>query len=122
MEPVVIFLLVALVVGVALVFNPSGDRIRMRASTTLRRAVAHSGRGPSHAPPGEEPPPPPGERCAACGGSLVYLGRDRIRTGGTTGGWKLLFGELAELGEDMLDLEFRACGACRRVELRLPGP
>jgi hypothetical protein len=32
----------------------------------------------------------------------------------------LLFGEWAELGEDLLRLDALACGRCRRVELRVP--
>jgi hypothetical protein len=48
------------------------------------------------------------------------MGVETFRTGGTSGGWKLLFGEIAELGEDMIPLEVFACGNCRRVELRLP--
>ena len=42
--------------------------------------------------------------------------------GGTTGGWKLLFGEFAELGEGKLNLEVLACGSCGKVELRVPHP
>ena len=48
------------------------------------------------------------------------IGVEPFRVGGTTGGWKLLVGEWAELGEDMLSFEVLACTACRRVELRLP--
>ena len=33
---------------------------------------------------------------------------------------RILLGEWAELGEDMLSFEVLACTACRRVELRLP--
>jgi hypothetical protein len=40
--------------------------------------------------------------------------------GGTTGGWHLLFGEWAELGEGKLRLEVRACATCRQVEFRAP--
>jgi len=43
-----------------------------------------------------------------------------FRTGGTGGGWKLLFGELAELGEGTIPLELLACRRCRHIELRLP--
>jgi hypothetical protein len=63
----------------------------------------------------------PDGACVRCGSPLESLGVERFRTGGTTGGWKLLFGEWAELGEDMLDLEVLACRTCRRVELRVPG-
>ncbi|TMA01332.1 MAG: hypothetical protein E6J99_03040 [Methanobacteriota archaeon] len=62
----------------------------------------------------------PDGRCIACKGELQSIGTERFRVGGTTGGWKLLFGEWAELGEDMLSFEVLACTACRRVELRVP--
>lgn len=58
--------------------------------------------------------------CLRCGGGLQSMGIDEFRTGGTTGGWKLLFGEWAELGEGMLRLEVFACGSCGKVELRVP--
>jgi len=48
------------------------------------------------------------------------MGVDEFRVGGTTGGWKLLFGEWAELGEGTLRLEVFACGSCGKVELRVP--
>ena len=48
------------------------------------------------------------------------MGVEAFRVGGTSGGWKLLFGELAELGEETLPLEVFACGSCRRVEMRVP--
>jgi hypothetical protein len=60
--------------------------------------------------------------CLRCGGTLQSMGVRQIRVGGTSGGWKLLFGEWAELGEGMIDLEFLVCEACRQVELRAPGP
>jgi len=47
------------------------------------------------------------------------MGVEQFRVGGTSGGWKLLFGELAELGEQMLPFELLACGRCRRVEMRV---
>jgi hypothetical protein len=58
--------------------------------------------------------------CLRCGARLDSMGVEEFRVGGTTGGWKLLFGEWAELGEGMLKLEVRACGACRQVEFRVP--
>jgi hypothetical protein len=61
-----------------------------------------------------------GDTCLRCGGILTSMGVETFRTGGTSGGWKLIFGEMAELGEDMIPLEVFACGNCRRVELRLP--
>ena len=50
------------------------------------------------------------------------MGALEFRVGGTSGGWKLLFGELAELGEDMIPLEAFGCATSGHVELRLPGP
>jgi len=60
------------------------------------------------------------DECLGCGATLSSMGTERFRTGGTGGGWKLLFGEWAELGEEMLPLEVLACPSCRRVELRVP--
>jgi hypothetical protein len=50
------------------------------------------------------------------------MGVEEFRVGGSTGGWKMLFGELAELGEGMLSFEVLACTSCRQVELRVPTP
>ena len=58
--------------------------------------------------------------CLRCGAELDSLGIEEFRVGGTTGGWKLLFGEWAELGEGKLKLEVRACTTCRTVDLRVP--
>jgi hypothetical protein len=60
-------------------------------------------------------------QCLRCGQPLEPIGIEKFRTGGTTGGWKLVFGEFAELGENMLSLEVFACPNCRKVELRVPG-
>jgi hypothetical protein len=60
------------------------------------------------------------DACLRCGGTIQSMGIDEFRVGGTTGGWKLLFGEWAELGEGMLRLEVFACGSCGKVELRVP--
>jgi hypothetical protein len=59
--------------------------------------------------------------CLRCGAAIQSMGIEEFRVGGTTGGWKLLFGELAELGEGMLKLELFACGSCGNVEFRVPG-
>jgi hypothetical protein len=58
--------------------------------------------------------------CVRCGAPIESLGIEEFRVGGTTGGWKLLFGEWAELGEGKLKLEVRACTTCRTVDLRVP--
>jgi len=51
---------------------------------------------------------------------MTNAGVEQIRVGGTSGGWKLLFGEWAEVDEDMLPLELLVCSNCRRVEFRRP--
>jgi hypothetical protein len=58
--------------------------------------------------------------CLRCGAELQSMGVEEFRVGGTTGGWKLLFGEWAELGEDKLKFEVRACPSCRTIDLRVP--
>ena len=68
----------------------------------------------------DERPIPPPSACTRCGGQLESEGVHRVRTGGTSGGWKLLFDGKTELGEGMIDLEMLVCARCRHVELRLP--
>src|SRR5207247_9656080 len=62
----------------------------------------------------------PDGRCIACKGELQSIGTEQFRVGGTTGGWKLLFGEWAELGEHMLSFEVLACTARRRLGAGAP--
>jgi hypothetical protein len=50
---------------------------------------------------------------------LRELGPAEFRSGGTRGGWKLLFGEWAELGEEMVTIDLLACPNCRHIEMRL---
>jgi hypothetical protein len=64
----------------------------------------------------------PPDTCLRCGGPIQSMGIEEFRVGGTAGGWKLLFGELAELGEGKLSLEVFACASCGKVELRVPHP
>lgn len=65
-------------------------------------------------------PGAPDARCPGCGSTLRLVGTEQFRIGGTSGGWKLLFGEWAELGETMMGLEMWVCPSCRRVEFRVP--
>jgi len=69
-----------------------------------------------------EAPQPPLDpsHCLRCGSPIQSMGVEQFRVGGTTGGWKLLFGEWAELGEGMLALETFACATCGHVEFRVP--
>jgi len=62
------------------------------------------------------------DECLRCGSTLQSMGVEQFRVGGTSGGWKLLFGEWAELGEGMIKLEVRACPTCAHVEFRVPPP
>jgi len=48
---------------------------------------------------------------------MQFAIRAPFRIGGTRGGWKLLFGELAELGEEMLPIYVFMCSKCGRLEL-----
>ncbi|RPF42695.1 hypothetical protein EDD75_1803 [Thermodesulfitimonas autotrophica] len=59
-------------------------------------------------------------RCLRCNAKLELLGTEKFRCGGTSGGWKLIFGEWAELGEQMMPLEVWVCPRCRKVEFRVP--
>ena len=58
--------------------------------------------------------------CLRCHAAIESLGVEQFRVGGTSGGWKLVFGEFAELGEGMLSFEVLACSTCGHVELRMP--
>ena len=58
--------------------------------------------------------------CLRCGSQLQSIGVEQFRVGGTSGGWKLLLGEWAEVSEEMLSLEVLACPSCHKVELRVP--
>jgi hypothetical protein len=58
--------------------------------------------------------------CVRCRTPLDSLGVEHFRVGGSSGGWKIFFGEWAELGEEMLPMEVLLCPGCRRIELRAP--
>jgi ribosomal protein S27AE len=60
------------------------------------------------------------DACLRCGTALSSAGIEQFRVGGTSGGWKLLFGELAEVSEEMLALELLVCTNCGYVEFRRP--
>jgi hypothetical protein len=67
-----------------------------------------------------EPQPNYGD-CLRCREPLEAIGIESFRVGGTSGGWQMVFGALAALGEGTLDLEVFACPNCRTVEFRVPG-
>lgn len=58
--------------------------------------------------------------CLRCSAEMRSTGVHQFRTGGTTGGWKLLFHEWAELGEEMMALDVWYCPECGKVEFFLP--
>jgi hypothetical protein len=84
-----------------------------RSAMDERSSMDESGPSPSAAQL-------PDGACLRCGGNLTSMGVEKLRVGGTSGGWKLLFGEWAELGEELLVLEALACQRCRHVEFRVP--
>jgi len=56
-------------------------------------------------------------KCSACGQPARYMYTANFRIGGTSGGMKLLFGELAELGEGMIPMYVFVCPNCGKIEL-----
>ena len=62
--------------------------------------------------------PAAGLNCLRCGAVIESLGVEEFRTGGTSGGIKLLIGEWGELGEKKLPFELLVCPTCRFTEFR----
>jgi hypothetical protein len=56
-------------------------------------------------------------KCSSCGGDAQYFATAQFRVGGTSGGWKLVFGEWAELGEQMIPMHIYVCSVCGKIEL-----
>jgi hypothetical protein len=54
--------------------------------------------------------------CPVCRTPLRPLGQIPVRTGGTSGGWHLLFGEWADVGEGVMPLDVYRCPQCSRLE------
>ena len=59
-----------------------------------------------------------GLNCLRCGAVIQSLGIEEFRTGGTSGGIKLLIGEWGELGEQKMPFELLVCPTCRFAEFR----
>ena len=59
-----------------------------------------------------------GLNCLRCGAVIQSMGIEEFRTGGTSGGIKLLIGEWGELGEQKLPFELLVCPTCRFAEFR----
>ena len=55
--------------------------------------------------------------CIGCKIPMESLGQVPIRVGGTSGGWHLLLGELADVTEGVFPLDVYRCPRCKRVEM-----
>lgn len=62
----------------------------------------------------------PMDRCLRCRSTLRDEGPIDIRVGGKTGGWGLLLGQWADVGENLLRLDLLSCPTCGHVEFRVP--
>ncbi len=56
-------------------------------------------------------------KCSYCGQNAQYVYTAKFRVGGTSGGMKLVFGEWAELGEEMIPMYVFVCPNCGKIEL-----
>jgi len=56
------------------------------------------------------------KKCKTCGVEMQFAGENAFRTGGTSGGWKFLFGGWAELDENVMPLLLYVCPKCGKVE------
>jgi hypothetical protein len=57
------------------------------------------------------------KRCYSCNTDMQYAEKVPFRIKGTPGFWKLIVGEWAELGEEMLYLDVYVCPKCGEVRL-----
>jgi hypothetical protein len=104
-------LIIVLVVALFFVSVAIGSRRRSRINEYRQMGASVSTQGT---------PSFPTDTCLRCHGPLDSVGVEEFRIGGTSGGWKLLFGEWAELGEDKVPLDVFVCRRCRQVEFRMP--
>lgn len=56
-------------------------------------------------------------KCTYCGQNAQFVYTAKFRVGGTSGGAKLLLGEWAELGEEMIPMYVFVCPNCGKIEL-----
>lgn len=57
------------------------------------------------------------KKCYSCNIEMQFAQKVPFRIKGTPGMWKLLFGEWAELGEEILSLDVYVCPKCGEVRL-----
>jgi len=55
------------------------------------------------------------KKCYSCGVEMQFAQRVPFRIRGTPGLYKLVFGEWAELGEEMLNFDVYACPSCGEI-------
>ena len=55
-------------------------------------------------------------QCPLCRVQLQSLGQVPVRIGGASGGWGLIFGSLADIGENVMPLDLYRCPQCSRLE------
>ena len=55
--------------------------------------------------------------CIGCKIPMESLGHVPIRVGGTSGGWHLVLGDLANVTEGVFPLDVYRCPRCKRVEM-----
>jgi uncharacterized C2H2 Zn-finger protein len=58
--------------------------------------------------------------CLRCGSVVREEGPIDLRVGGHSGGWSVLFGNIADLGEQLMKLLVFSCPKCGHVEFRVP--
>ncbi len=71
---------------------------------------------------GQSPEPPAVDpmdrsRCSHCGQTGSRPGILDVRTGGTSGGWAALLGDIVEVGERVTSIQTRTCEACGHIDL-----
>ena len=57
------------------------------------------------------------KKCYSCGIEMQFAQKVPFRIKGTPGYWKLVFGEWAELGEEMLSFDVYVCPSCGEIRL-----
>ncbi len=56
-------------------------------------------------------------KCSSCNLEMEPVLDVPFRIGGSSGGWHLMFGQWAELGEQLLSFDLYVCHQCGRVQL-----
>lgn len=59
-------------------------------------------------------------RCRDCGAAMWSGGTEQFHVDGSSGLWRMMFGEPSDLEGAAMPLEIWSCPTCRRVEFRVP--